>query len=250
MNILITNDDSIHAEGLKILIEALKDFGNLYLVAPEYPQSGMSVALSVRKALTYKPYKIEHVKKAYSIDGSPADCVRSAFSLFDVTFDLLVSGINQGANISSDVYHSGTLGAVFEGLILGIKGIALSGNYYDFSIPKRYAKAVIKTIIDYDLASLDYAINVNFPETMTTPKLMITHQGRAKERALYKHEEGKLSPLFYRGMDESNMSDLFAYYHEAISITPIKYDKTDYDTYDKMNKKLSKIEDTFYKHIL
>lgn len=249
MNILITNDDSIHAEGLHILIEAVKDLGQLYVIAPETPQSGMGVAVSVRKPLVYQAYTIDHVTQAYSIDGTPADCVRASSSLFDVAFDVVISGVNQGANISSDVYHSGTLGAVMEGLILGIPGIAVSGNFYDFSLPKQYTKAIIKTILEHNLPSLDYAINVNFPEQMTTPKVVFTHQGRAKELALYQKDAHTLTPLFHRGMDTSLSSDLHAYYHEAISITPIKYDKTDYDTLNKLSKKASAIIASFKQHM-
>ena len=245
MNILITNDDSINADGLQILIEAAKDLGNVYVVAPTYPQSGMSSAMTVRGPLVYEPIKLAHTKEAYALQGTPADCVRAAFSLFDVAFDLVLSGVNQGANISSDVYHSGTLGAVFEGLILGIPGIAVSANYYDLSLAKRYTKAVIKTILDHQLLSVDYALNVNFPETMTTPNIMITHQGRAIEKALFDKDDNTLIPKFYRGLTNDKTSDLYAYYNEYISITPIKFDKTDYEKLTEFSNQLDVINHDF-----
>lgn len=247
MNILITNDDSIHAEGLKILIEAAKSFGNIYVVAPEHPQSGMASAMTVSGKIKYKRYQLNGIE-AYSIVGTPADCIRVAHTLFDVSFDMVLSGVNQGANISSDIYHSGTIGAVYEGLILGIPGIAFSGNFYDFSIPRAYTKAVIQTILKHDLLSLDYVVSVNFPEQITEPKFLITHQGRADETALYEIDDKYLTPLFSRGKTDDQTSDIYAYYNGFISITPLKYDKTDDETYKKMKAKLTALNDDLNRH--
>ena len=113
MNILITNDDSIHEDGLFVLIEAAKGLGSLYVLAPENHQSGMSTALSVRKSLYLKEYKLDGVKKAFSVDGTPADAVRTCEAVFKgVKFDLVLSGVNRGI-IFSDIYHSEQWGSFY-----------------------------------------------------------------------------------------------------------------------------------------
>lgn len=250
MNILITNDDSIHADGLYALIDAAKGLGTLYVLAPESHQSGMSTALSVRKSLKLKEYKIEGVKKAYSVDGTPADAVRTSEAVFpSVNFDLVLSGVNKGANISSDIYHSGTIGAVFMGLILAIPGIAVSASYRNLELAKKYLKPLLKTVLDYKMYSIDYALNINFPETMAELKIMFTHQGREKEMPIYTKEDGYLTPIYKRTLSEVKTSDLYSYYNEMISITPVKYDKTDYETLNVFNKTKVKFEASLLKHL-
>ncbi|MGI6359985.1 MAG: 5'/3'-nucleotidase SurE [Acholeplasmatales bacterium] len=250
MNILITNDDSIYADGLYVLIEAAKGLGNLYVLAPEEHQSGMSTALSVRKSLKLKEYKIDGVKEAYSVDGTPADAVRTSEAVFPrVKFDLVLSGVNKGANISSDIYHSGTIGAVFMGLILQIPGIAVSASYRNLELAKKYLKGLLKTVLEHKMYSIDYALSINFPEEMDELKVMFTHQGREKEMPVYTKKDGYLTPVYKRALSDVMTSDLYSYYNKMISITPIKYDKTDYETLNEFNELKVNFEASLLKHL-
>ncbi len=250
MNILITNDDSIHEEGLFVLIEAAKGLGDLYVLAPEYHQSGMSTALSVRKSLRLKEYKLEGVKKAYSVDGTPADAVRTCETVFpNIKFNLVLSGVNRGANISSDIYHSGTIGAVFMGLILEIPGIAVSASYHNLMLAKKYLKGLLKTVLEYKMYSKDYGLNINFPEEMANLKVMFTHQGRTQEYPIYIKEGEYLTPNYKRGFPQTNSSDLYCYYNNIISITPVKYDKTDYETLNEFNEIKADFDVKLLKHL-
>lgn len=250
MNILITNDDSIHEEGLFVLIEAAKGLGDLYVLAPENHQSGMSTALSVRKSLYLKEYKLDGVKKAFSVDGTPADAVRTCEAVFkDIKFDLVLSGVNRGANISSDIYHSGTIGAVFMGLILEIPGIAVSASYHNLELAKKYLKGLLKTILDYKIYSKDYALNINFPEEMDELKVMFAHQGRTQEYPIYLKEGEYLTPNYKRGRPLLKTSDLYCYYNKIIAITPLKYDKTDYKTLNEFNDVKVNFEIDLLKHL-
>ena len=127
MKILITNDDSISSEVLLPLARWAKQFGEVTVVVPKYEQSGKSHCIELRKAFEVKQVPFEDPDiKVYTVDSTPADCVRFALEGMQTTFDFVISGINRGLNLGVDVLYSGTLGAVFEAATFGLPAVALS----------------------------------------------------------------------------------------------------------------------------
>ena len=135
MNILITNDDGINAEGIKILSEAISKIANTYVVAPDSQRSASGHGITLDKPILINDEFIAENIKAYSTSGTPADCVKVGIRaiLKDVEIDLVLSGINNGPNLGTDVIYSGTVAAAVEGLVENKPSIALSYNSYDIS---------------------------------------------------------------------------------------------------------------------
>lgn len=168
MKILITNDDGIHAEGLRVLADTLKDEHEVYIAAPASQCSAFSHSVTYfRKRNKAQKAMIEGVKEAWAIEGTPADCVFYAVcGLFDVTFDAVISGINDGRNMATDIIYSGTVGAAGEGMLCGIPSIAVSLCGKSRTHYETAAEAV-KTILPHfieDSGNRSYILNINVPD--------------------------------------------------------------------------------------
>lgn len=159
MNILLTNDDGYNQEGINVLKDLLKNYGNVYVVAPSMAKSGASSSLTLRKKLKY----VRHDVYSYELDGTPVDCVCFGLNALGVKFDLVVSGCNNGFNLSFDSVYSGTLGACFQSMVGKIKTFAFSTDIDSFEIVKENGKKVIDFIFDNNLLSNDHLLNINFP---------------------------------------------------------------------------------------
>lgn len=159
MNILLTNDDGYNYEGILLLKDKLEKYGNVYIVAPLTVMSCKSTAITVGVPVTVK--KIN--EKVYAIDGTPADCVSFGLSMLGVDFDLVVSGCNNGWNISLDVMHSGTCGACFQAMTFNKKSIAFSSENGDFRTADKYFDEVFQMVLDKDLLFTDMFLDINFP---------------------------------------------------------------------------------------
>src|SRR5574344_2047682 len=146
--ILISNDDGIHAKGLAALVEIAKEFGDVLVVAPSMPRSGMSMAITVDSPIRLNKFEKSAHFESYSCTGTPVDCVKIAFDkLLDKDPDLILSGINHGSNSSVSVHYSGTMGAIIEGCIHDVPSIGFSLLDYhpdaDFSQVKEFARKII-----------------------------------------------------------------------------------------------------------
>ncbi len=177
--ILITNDDGIDAEGIANLIEAMRPLGDLVVFAPATEQSGVGVSLTLFNPVNVEKHIFPCKTAAHKIHGTPADCVRLALHLLgDEKPDLIVSGINRGANLGRYVLSSGTIGAVIEGSFRGIPGIAFSDSNY--KIPRykdfqEYARSIAAHVLEHPLP--DHTIlNVNFP-SKPVKGIRLTRQG-------------------------------------------------------------------------
>ncbi len=163
--ILLTNDDGIRAPGLIRLAEAAREFGEIVIVAPETEQSAKSHCITIRKPLvvTRQSFPVAGVT-AWSCDGTPADCVRMALAcLLPEKPDLVLSGINYGYNIATDIQYSGTVGAAMEAAHEGIPAIALSEPLHpDHTVTDLYLTQVLAGLIDRK-PGRDVILNVNFP---------------------------------------------------------------------------------------
>jgi 5'-nucleotidase len=162
--ILITNDDGIYADGIEALWEAVEGFADVMVVAPADNVSCSGVSITADMPLWMKEVQWKPEVKAWKVKGRPADCVKLGLSVFAP--DLIISGINRGANSGRTVFYSGTVGAVIEGALRQIPGIAFSYEKYsdpDFNVLKKYILPIIQHTLKHPLPS-GTILNVNFPD--------------------------------------------------------------------------------------
>src|SRR6056300_1782911 len=166
--ILVTNDDGITAPGLRTLIEIMNEIGEVFVVAPDSPQSAMGHAITINSTLHCHKIKVsDGPQEEYSCSGTPADCVKLAVNeLLDRKPDLCVSGINHGSNSSINVIYSGTMSAAIEAGIEGIPAIGFSLLNYEwnaeFEASKPYVKSIAKQVLKHGLPN-GIVLNVNIP---------------------------------------------------------------------------------------
>ena len=193
MNILISNDDGVFAPGILAAKQAVEDLGNVYVVAPDKNNSSVGRRLTLFKHLKLTNCKLEDGSKAYSVSGSPADAVVvGADYVMDVKPDLVITGINQGVNISCDITSSGTVCAALEAVSLGIPAIAASlfmdpktsfkqdenGEWYvdyDFTLAKKVLHELVLKIIEKGFPEGVDLFNLNVPSNYESEDVMITH---------------------------------------------------------------------------
>ena len=159
MNILLTNDDGYDSYGIRLLFEKIKKYGRVVIVAPEGAMSAKSVSLTLGRPVNFR--KIED--DVFALDGTPADCVSFGLSMMNIAFDLVVSGCNNGLNISYDTMYSGTVGAALQALMFKIPAVAISTPANEFKVVENHFDEVFSLIIDKELYSIEYMLNVNFP---------------------------------------------------------------------------------------
>jgi 5'-nucleotidase len=237
--ILISNDDGIDALGLKVLREAVDDLGRVVVFAPEGERSGSSHSLSIHKSIKVK--KIDD--NTYSTDGTPTDCILySVRGILKSKPYIILGGINQGANLGSDVSYSGTVAVAMEGTLLGIPSVAFSQiDFYNYFKPE-FAKKVVKWITGQVLKDglpEGVFLNVNLP-TAPNGKIKITRLGNRiyrDEIVKVKKEKGEFiysldgeSPTWI----SSPNSDFDAVHEGFVSITPIHMEYTDFDMIEKI----------------
>jgi 5'-nucleotidase len=166
MHILLSNDDGILAPGLAAMYRALTDLGTVTVVAPDSVQSATAHGITVREAINVRRIRVQHEFDGWSVGGRPADCIKLAMlELCETRPDLIVAGINDGANVSINVLYSGTVAAAAEGAILGVPAVAVSlqrGPESDFDRAAAIARKVIDHLLDYGL-SPGKLVNINIP---------------------------------------------------------------------------------------
>lgn len=236
MKILLTNDDGIDAPGLAHLLDFAKTLGEVTVVAPLVQQSAKSQAIEIHRPFHVKKVAMEGAVAAYSVDSTPADCVRFAILGLQQTFDLVISGINRGFNVGEDIAYSGTVGAVFEASRQGHRAMALSADYLSFEGAVAHIAEVYDFIVQHDLLSQTPIINVNFPREQAKG-IRITRQGDpmyADDFLLVGEDlyEPKLRVIY---TDSHNLDiDADCVMNGYISITPLHRDNTHMDAYLKM----------------
>jgi 5'-nucleotidase len=229
-NILITNDDGIEAEGLICLEEHLQGLANIIIVAPDRERSAVSHGLTLRSPLTLQKIEANH----YVLNGTPADCViYSLRHLFDAMPDLIISGINHGANLSDDIMYSGTVAAAREASRQGIAALAVSQAYDDkpiqFKEGARFVRSLAETMLSRAPESA-YFLNVNIP-VRRIRGAKITRQGCSNNFRHYNaldREDGPQVPGALVERESDIMLDYHAIHDHYISITPLQRDQTDY----------------------
>ena len=165
MRILVTNDDSITSEVLLPLAKWAKQFGEVTVVVPKYEQSGKSHCIEIHKAFEVKQVTFDDPDiEAYTVDSSPADCIRYAIEGMKLKFDFVISGINRGLNLGIDMLYSGTVGAVFEAACFGLPAVALSTEPGGFDEAMDALEEVKEFFIKHDLMKKNSLYNVNIPK--------------------------------------------------------------------------------------
>ena len=238
MNILITNDDGIYAEGIIELSKEISKIANVYVVAPDRQRSATGHSITIHSPIMVQEVNMGANIKAYSISGTPADCVKVGIeALFkDINFDLVLSGINNGPNLGTDVIYSGTVSAAIEGLVLNKPSIAISFNEFNiksevYKEASKYISTIIENIKDKLELLNDCILNVNIPNTKIKG-YKITKLG---ERKYDNVMEERISPFgqryFWIGgnlreLDQDEDSDINCVNNGYISITPVNIEMT------------------------
>ncbi len=247
--ILITNDDGIQSEGIKILYKEIKNKYRCVVVAPDRERSAVSRALTL-----YRPLRVEKINgDFYSVDGTPTDCVNLAVnSLFKSKIKMVVSGINKGPNMAEDVTYSGTVSAAMEGLLLGIPSIAISCSAKDGFIFETSAKIALK-IIDIVLKKglpNDTLLNINVPNLHfeELKGMKVTRLGKKKYSDTIIEKVDPRGKKYYWlageeiGYEPLENTDLEAVYNGYVSITPIHLDLTNYNVIEQLKKDFGAIK--------
>ena len=251
MRILLSNDDGIHGAGLKILERIARLISDdVWIVAPETDQSGVSHSFSLSTPLRLREIAPQH----FAVQGTPTDCVLMAVKrlLADKKPDLVLSGVNRGANLAEDVTMSGTVAGAIEAMALGVPGIALSqmGSYEPldefFEPAEAYAPGVVKRLIEVGWPT-DVVLNINFPALPAAEvgAVEVTRQGfrDVQVRHAEKRTDLRDREYYWMGFRQEPSrpqpgTDLAAIYQGKISVTPLHIDLTHLPTVHDLRKVL------------
>lgn len=240
MRILVCNDDGITAPGLRALVEVAQEFGEVVVVAPDKPQSGMGHAISIGVPLRLYPSREFGDIPAWACSGTPADCVKLATGVLGEKPDLLLSGINHGANFSISVFYSGTLSAAIEGAFEGIPSLGISLLDYSREADFSAAQAIVRELILLVQAHPfppDVPLNVNIPKLPLSEIKGIRLTRQARGRFIEQFEE-RIDPYGqpyywmvgrFESQDTGPDTDLWALERGYVSVCPLKIDLTAYE---------------------
>ncbi len=249
--ILISNDDGIHSSGLKAIVNAISDLAQVYIAAPDRQRSATSQMLTVDKPLMAISYLYEGNIPAWSINGSPADCVKLAInSLLPRKPDLIISGINLGGNTSVNTLYSGTVGAAYEGALAGIPSMALSLNNFshkaDCTASAKVGRILTEKILKMENFPKNYILNVNIPKSSfdELKGMLITDISNSNWNDKYDKRNDPFGREYYwfageyKINDKRLESDDVAIAQNYVSITPIKFEFTNQEIINTFKEKL------------
>ncbi len=238
MKILITNDDGIGSPQLMDLARWARKLGDVTVVAPKVEQSGKSQGIELHAPFEVKKFIPEEGITAYSVASTPADCIRYIVLGLKEKFDLVISGVNRGYNMGTDIMYSGTCGAVFESVSLGLKAVAVSTcpEYHGHAV--EHLDAVFGYIFDNKLLDLCDAYNVNIPPQGS--RILITRQGGHYYSDDFPSVGGELvkahGKCVYVDRGDDTL-DTDAVMHGNISIMPLTINRTDMTVYEKLKNR-------------
>ena len=242
MKILISNDDGVHAPGLRYLASALEKMADITVVAPDRNRSGVSNSLTLENPLRV----VTASNGFYSVNGTPTDCVHLAVTgLLKEVPDMVVSGINEGSNLSDDVLYSGTVAAATEGRFLGLPSLAISlagprCEHYDTAA--QVAKILIERLRETPL-TFDTILNVNVPDMPFTELkgIQVTRLGtRHKAEPTIKSLDPRGRKIYWVGQpgpeqDAGPGTDFYAVNMGYVSVTPLQLDLTQYKVLNELS---------------
>ncbi|MCY3730212.1 MAG: 5'/3'-nucleotidase SurE [Rhodospirillaceae bacterium] len=235
MRILLSNDDGYQARGLRLLAGALANLADITVVAPDRNRSGASNSLTLDA-----PLRVQRVESnVYFVNGTPTDCVHVAITgLLDDEPDMVISGINDGADLGDDVLYSGTVAAAMEGRFLGLPAVAVSlvtgrGRHFDTAVA--IVERLVRQIREDPLPS-ETILNINVPDRRTDALrgVEVTRLGfRHRSEPVVRARDPKNRPVYWigpagEGQDAGPGTDFHAIADDCVSVTPIKVDLTDH----------------------
>ncbi|WP_237363526.1 5'/3'-nucleotidase SurE [Vibrio marisflavi] len=236
LKILLSNDDGVHAKGIRILAEELADIAEITIVAPDRNRSGASNSLTLEQ-----PLRVNQIEpNIYSVQGTPTDCVHFALNelMKDDLPDLLLSGINHGANLGDDVLYSGTVAAAMEGHFLGVQSIAFSlVGKVNFTTAAKIAKRLAVQHLSFPVPT-NRLLNVNVPDVadVQSLELEVTRLGaRHHAEPMLKQVDPRGHEIYWIGppgkeQDAGNGTDFYAIERGRVSITPLQVDLTAHES--------------------
>ena len=241
--ILVTNDDGVLAPGLLALAQEMRNVGEVTILAPDRNWSGGGHVKTLDRALRVREFRLEDGSQAFASDGAPSDCVSLAvLGYFKEKFDLVVSGINVGANLGHDVTYSGTVTAAMEAVIAGIPGVAVSLEIpegtiqpVDYSASTYAARVAVENVLAHGLPE-DTLLNVNIPflKKKELKGFRVTRQGlRVYHSRLDERIDPRNRPYYWIGGlpphgVADHGTDIWAIENKLISVTPLNLDITDH----------------------
>jgi 5'-nucleotidase len=232
MRILVSNDDGIYSPGIAALARSAAKFGDVRVVAPDVEQSSAGHAITATRPLRFRPTRIFDDIEAYRVNGTPADCVALGLNQWEQV-DVVLSGVNLGLNLGNSTWHSGTLAAAKQAVLLGTRGIALSApiddETSDFSVLGPWIDRALELLFANDEPRL---VNVNFPREPRGLRwtAQSVHQYNGK---IVPDEDPMGRPVFWFTVvpleELKEGTDLWAVDHGYVSLTPLRLDLTDYE---------------------
>ena len=252
MKIMVTNDDGIWAEGINTLTQSLIDKGyDVVVVAPDRPKSASSHAITLDMILPLREVKMPCGCKGYAVvNGSPSDCVLIGLGDIVKDADILISGINHGANVGHDIIYSGTVAAAIEGILHGVPSIAISVDSWEGQFVDTAAKILIN-LLDKgikDILSTEFVLNINVPSS-SIDDIKGYKLARMGSKAFEDWVVKRVDPRgrVYYWLDgrpvyeDAEDTDIWAVKHGYVSITPISLDMTGYQYIDGIREFLQTI---------
>ena len=245
MKILVTNDDGIDSAGIAALKKSLSEIAEVTVVAPRQEQSAVGHGITMQIPLRVQEYYIDGTFFGYAVDGTPADCVKMGMrNIMKEDPDLVVSGINHGSNTAINIIYSGTVSGAREAAIMDVPSIAISVTNHrvkDFSYAAEIAKMLALKINEHGLA-LGTLLNVNVPDVPEDEikGILVTKQGKSKWDDIYEKRVDPYGRDYYwltgsmMEVDKELEFDQVAIKNNFVAVTPIHFDLTDYETYNKL----------------
>lgn len=244
--ILVVNDDGITAPGIKALIEVMQELGEVTVVAPDSPQSGMGHAITIGKPLRLDKVDLYKGVEMYKCSGTPVDCVKLAVNKIfkGKKPDICVSGINHGLNNSINVIYSGTMSAAVEGAIENIPSVGFSLDDYtwdaDFEYCKKFIKQICLQVLKNGLQP-GVLLNVNFPSGENLKGIKICRQANAKWKEEFDERQDPYKRNYYwltgvfQSHDKGEDSDVWALENNYVSVVPVQFDLTAHHAISTLN---------------
>ncbi len=242
MRILVSNDDGVHSPGIHALAKEMETLGEVVVIAPDRNRSGASNSLTLSS-----PLRVRQIENGfYSVDGTPTDCVHLALTGFmEPTADIVVSGINDGANLGDDILYSGTVAAAMEGRYLGFPAIAFSlvgDNIQHYDAAAKIAREIILKMKS-DVLPTQTILNVNIPNLPLEEirGIEITRLGtRHKAEPVVRAKDPRGRTVYWVGApgmqsDAGPGTDFYAINQNCVSMTPLQIDMTHYRVFEQLS---------------
>lgn len=245
MKILVSNDDGIDSLGISVLVKSLKEIADITVVAPQNEQSAVGHAITMKIPLRVTSYFKNGDFFGYAVDGTPADCVKMGIrNIMKEPPDLVISGINYGSNTAINIIYSGTVSAAREAAIMDVPAMAISITNHaakEFNYAAKLAKMLTLKMTNNKLP-LGTLLNVNVPDVPEEKiaGIVLTKQGKSKWDDVYEQRQDPYGRNYYwltgnlLEVDTDDDIDQVAIRKNFVSITPIHFDLTDYESFEKM----------------